>query len=155
MNISPTDLRISTHTATCNVNNIINLQVVSKYLEINDKIKYIEYGKNIRKGINKKIQSKKAKERKRLFFNQITIIIEPKPNRLNNIKLFNNGSVSMTGLKNFDEGEISINILLNAIKNLKGVYYTDLNDDIIRVLEEQSNKIECKFCLRIKKITFN
>ena len=109
MNISPTDLRISTHTATCNINTIVNLQIISKYLEIDDKIKYIEHGKT-QKGENMKILSKKAKEKKRVFFNQITIIVEPRKDRLNNIKLFNNGAVSMTGLKNFDEGEKSIKI---------------------------------------------
>ena len=146
MNISPTDLRISTHTATCNINSIINLQIVSKYLNINDKIKYIEHGK-IRKGENMKVQSKKAKERKRVFFNQITIIVEPKPGRLNNVKLFNNGAVSMTGLKNFDEGKISINILLDAIKTLSGVYYYSLPDLFILKFEKQNvNNIECKFC---------
>ena len=145
MNICPTDLRISTHTATCNVNSIIILSIVSKYLTINDKIKYIEHG-NIRKGVNMKVQSKKAKERKRVFFNQITIIVEPLPGRLNNIKLFNNGAVSMTGLKSFDEGKISITILLDAIKNLKGVYYPSLSIKQLQILEDQDCTPECKFC---------
>ena len=78
MNISPTDLRISTHTATCNINTLINLQIVAKYLKINDQIKYVEYGDSIIKGENMKIQSKKAKAKKRVFFNQITIIVQPK-----------------------------------------------------------------------------
>ena len=49
----PTNLRISTHTATCNINSTINLQLVAKYLEISDKIVYLEYG-DIQKGINPK-----------------------------------------------------------------------------------------------------
>ena len=153
MNISPTDLRISTHTATCNINTLINLQIVAKYLEINDQIKYIECG-NIIKGENMKIQSKKAKAKKRVFFNQITIIVQPKKDRLNNIKLFNNGSVSMTGLKEFDEGQISINILLNSIKHLEGIFYYKLNGLQISNLEEQPNKgIECYFCN--KNVSYN
>ena len=153
MNISPTDLRISTHTATCNINSYINLSIISKYLQIDDKIKYIEHGDSIKKGENMKVQSKKAKDKKRVFFNQITLIVEPKPDRLNNVKLFNNGSVSMTGLKNFDEGEISINIILNHIKNLKGVFFKKINDPSQQQLqcqsynEEECNEgIECKFC---------
>ena len=153
MNISPTDLRISTHTATCNINTLINLQIVAKYLKINDQIKYIECG-NIIKGENMKIQSKKAKAKKRVFFNQITIIVQPKKDRLNNIKLFNNGSVSMTGLKEFDEGQISINILLNSIKHLEGIFYYKLNGLQISNLEEQPNKgIECSFCN--KNVSYN
>jgi len=150
MNISPTDLRISTHTATCNINSIINLQIVSKYLSIDDKIKYIEYGDSINKGENHKVQSKKAKAKKRVFFNQITIIVQPKPDRLNNIKLFNNGSVSMTGLKKFDEGEISMNIILNKIKNLKGVYFKKLSEIHLEKLKEtHPSGIECNFCNKI------
>ena len=150
MNISPTDLRISTHTATCNINSYINLSIVSKYLDINDKIKYIEHGDSVKKGVNMKVQSKKAKAKKRVFFNQITIIIEPKPGRLNNVKLFNNGAVSMTGLKNLDEGEISINILLDHIKHLKGVYFYKLIGKQLEKLEDDGHtSIECKFCNKI------
>ena len=149
MNISPTDLRISTHTATCNINSFISLNLISKYLEIDDKIKYIEHGKTT-KGENMKIQSKKAKEKKRVFFNQITIIVEPKKNRLNNVKLFNNGAVSMTGLKSFDEGQISINLLLDRIKNIKGVYFNDLCEAKIEKMSNDNKlDIECKFCNKI------
>jgi TATA-box binding protein (TBP) (component of TFIID and TFIIIB) len=147
MNISPTDLRISTHTATCNINSIINLHIVAKYLNIDDKIKYIEYGDSIKKGENKKVQSKKAKEKKRVFFNQITIIVQPKPDRLNNVKLFNNGAVSMTGLKHFDEGETSINIILDKIKHLKGVYFKKINDlQLEKIKETHHLGVECNFC---------
>ena len=146
MNISPTDLRISTHTATCNINSFISLNLISKYLEIDDKIKYIEHGKT-NKGENMKIQSKKAKEKKRVFFNQITIIVEPKKDRLNNVKLFNNGAVSMTGLKSFDEGQISINLLLDRIKHIKGVYFNDLTEEKIEKMSNDNNlDIECAFC---------
>ena len=149
MNISPTDLRISTHTATCNINTIVNLQIISKYLEIDDKIKYIEHGKT-QKGENMKILSKKAKEKKRVFFNQITIIVEPRKDRLNNIKLFNNGAVSMTGLKNFDEGQISINLLLDRIKHIKGVYFSDLSEEKIEKMSNDNKfDIECKFCNKV------
>jgi TATA-box binding protein (TBP) (component of TFIID and TFIIIB) len=147
MNISPTDLRISTHTATCNINTHVNLQVVSKYLEINEQIKYVEYGDTIKKGENKKVQSKKAKAKKRVFFNQITIIIEPTKGRLNNVKLFNNGAVSMTGLKQLDEGEKSINILLTNIRDIEGISYYNLSNlELEKLKTTHSNGIECKFC---------
>jgi TATA-box binding protein (TBP) (component of TFIID and TFIIIB) len=146
MNISPTDLRISTHTATCNINSFISLELIAKYLEINDKIKYIEHGKTT-KGENMKIQSKKAKEKKRVFFNQITVIVEPRKDRLNNVKLFNNGAVSMTGLKNFDEGQISINLILDRIKHIKGVYFSDLTEvKIEKMSNDNKLDIECKYC---------
>jgi TATA-box binding protein (TBP) (component of TFIID and TFIIIB) len=148
MNISPTDLRISTHTATCNINSFINLNIISKYLKIDDKIKYIEHGKTT-KGENMKIQSKKAKEKKRVFFNQITIIVEPKKDRRNNVKLFNNGAVSMTGLKSFDEGQISINLLIERIKHLKGVYFDDLSEEKIEKMSNDKLNMECTFCNKL------
>lgn len=144
MNISPTNLRISTHTATCNVNTCLNLHIIAKYLEINENIQYIEFGNSIKKGENRKVHSKKAKEKKRVFFNQITIIIKPKQDRYNNIKLFNNGAVSMTGLKSFDEGRLSINILLDSIKDIKGVFFKSLSNEDIE--SNSSAEINCKFC---------
>ena len=150
MNFSPTDLRISTHTATCHIDTLVNLKIIAKYLDIDDVITYIEYGDIIKKGINMKTQSKKSKEKKRVFFNQLTFIIRPKHGRLNNVKLFNNGSISMTGLKNFDEGEISIQILINKIKNISGVYYDSITDLDISNLKISQNteipKINCMNC---------
>ena len=67
MNFTPTDLRISTHTAVANINTLVNLFIISKKLEINDKIKYIEFGDKIKKGVNLKSQSKKVKEKKKYF----------------------------------------------------------------------------------------
>ena len=44
MNISPTDLRISTHTATCNINSFINLSIIAKYLDIDKESSfYVDY----------------------------------------------------------------------------------------------------------------
>ena len=61
MNICPTDLRISHHTAICSINTFLNLQILAKYLEIDDNIIYIEYGDSIKKGENMKQQSEKSK----------------------------------------------------------------------------------------------
>jgi len=144
MRFSSTDLRISTHTATCNINSSVNLSIISKYLEISDDIQYIEHGNSIKRGTNMKIHSKKAKAKKRVFFNQITFVIRQQTDRLNNVKLFNNGAISMTGLKNFDEGETSIRILLNYIKDLKGVFFKPLSDNDIESIQETSPK--CEFC---------
>jgi TATA-box binding protein (TBP) (component of TFIID and TFIIIB) len=137
----PTELRISTHTATCNINSSINVELISNKLEIGNGIVYIEHG-GIHKGNNPKNLSKKAKNKKKMFFNQITIIVEPKPNRLNNVKLFNNGAVSMTGLKEFDEGKISMNIIIELIKNITGVIFRDIDN----TKDIDSNNLYCSEC---------
>ena len=144
---TPTDLRISTSTATCNINSFINLELIYDFLSIDDNIKYIEYGSKPPKGeyIGKQ-KSLKAKKKKKLFFNQITIIVKPLDDTnyiFNNVKLFNNGAVSMTGLKK-NEGEKSIKHILDRIKNIRGVIYHDIIDTK-NIIKKSINNV-CKFC---------
>ena len=145
----PSNLRISTHTATCKITSEINLKVVADKLNIDPSIIYIEYADMVSKGVNIKTISKKAKDKKKVFYNQITIIVKPFPNRYNNIKLFNNGAVSMTGLKNFDEGEKSIKILIDKISKLKGFVFNELDNKYITskdLIIEDKSSIKCDHC---------
>ena len=146
----PHNLRISTSTATCNINSFVNLYLVYSNLQINETIIYIEFADEIPKGINPgKPKSKKASDKKKLFYNQITIIVKPYSDKsiFNNVKLFNNGAVSMTGLKK-QEGEISIQYILDKIKLIKGVIYSNsihsLNSS--NSLEGSINDQNCDFC---------
>tara|TARA_B100001057_G_C22830490_1_gene943217 strand:+ start:399 stop:1622 length:1224 start_codon:yes stop_codon:yes gene_type:complete len=132
----PSNLRISTHTATCKISSEILLPIVAEKLEIDTEIIYIEYADHVPKGVNIKQISKKAKEKKKVFYNQITVIVQPFKNRYNNVKLFNNGAVSMTGLKNFDEGEKSIKILIDKISKLKGFVFTSISDKLVKYKEQ-------------------
>ncbi len=143
----PSNLRISTHTATCKISSEILLPIVAEKLEIDKEIIYIEYADNVPKGVNIKQISKKAKEKKKVFYNQITIIVQPFKNRYNNVKLFNNGAVSMTGLKNFDEGEKSIKILIDKISKLKGFMFSNIENNIFDIPNiEDRNSIKCETC---------
>ena len=117
-NVNPSKLRISTHTATCSLSTNVNLRLVAENLEIDDKIKYIEYANNPPKGINPKQISLKKQNKKKVFYNQITIVVQPSIGFLNNVKIFNNGSISMTGLKHLDQGKKSAEIILEYL-NLK------------------------------------
>ena len=96
--ILPENLRISTRTATSKFSHKLDLKTIYSKLEIDEHIRYIEYGTEPIKGEpRKQISAKKAKKKK-VFFNQITVLV--KYNYIyNNIKLFNNGSISMTGVK--------------------------------------------------------
>jgi len=144
-------LRVSTHTATCNLNTEINLRLISKYLKISKEITYIEYGDDVPRGVNIKQISQKAKDKKKVFYNQITFIVQPALNRTNNVKLFNNGAISMTGLKEFDEGEKSVNIILQNIINIKGCVYGPIKKDVLLLkyslnLQDKIPPIECHIC---------
>ena len=98
----------------------VDLEKLAKNLEIDTYIKYIEYKKNdisYIKGVNHNNSSKKN-NKKGKFYNQVTILVEPELGFRNNIKIFNNGSVSMTGIKKIENGKSSINIILERIKNI-------------------------------------
>ena len=65
--------------------------------------------------LKKKNKSKKKKEKN--FYNQVTLIIKPhKDIRPQNIKLFRNSSISMTGGKNKNDGLCAVVALLYEIK---------------------------------------
>ena len=143
----PSNLRISTHTATCKIDSEILLPIVAEKLAIDKEIIYIEYADKVPKGVNIKQISKKAKEKKKVFYNQITIIVQPFKNRYNNVKLFNNGAVSMTGLKNFDEGEKSIKILIDKISKLKGFMFSSIENNVFELPSiEDKSAIKCESC---------
>ena len=145
----PTPLRISTLTGTCSISSDINLLVIAQYLELNKYITYINYGDIISKGVNITPKSNKKKKKKKVFYNQITIIVKQKSNRYNNIKLFANGAVSMTGLQSLDEGKFSINIILDAIRDLKGKVLYNISDDYYNQnikTGEDDVKIKCSSC---------
>lgn len=126
-NCAPSPLRITTHTIKSGINAAdnpdksfkIDLVKFAQHLGIDDEIRYIEY-KNEDiihvKGINPKSQSKKP-SKKGKFYNSLTIITQPESGFFNNIKLFRNGSISGTGIKKIENGEISVNIILDRIKN--------------------------------------
>ena len=134
-NCNPSPLRITTHTIKSGINAAenpdksfkIDLVKFAQNLEIDNEIKYIEY-KNEDiihvKGINPKNQSKKP-SKKGKFYNSLTIITQPEAGFYNNIKLFRNGSISGTGIKKIENGEISVEIILNRIKRF--------NDEIVSI----------------------
>ena len=69
--------------------------------------------------------------------------MQPTPIRTNNVKLFNSWGYIYDGLKEFDEGEKSVNIILKNILDIKGVIYTPINknDLLIKYKLSQEDKI--------------
>lgn len=108
---SPTGLRISTMTAISSISTSVNLYILSKYIKMEnitsisdiDKIEngivYSIYGNKVKRGINP--NSKKNK--KKLFFNQVTFIIKLNKDKYINLKIFVNGNIQITGLKLFED----------------------------------------------------
>ena len=129
MSVIPDGLRISTLTAISKLSQDIDLQELYDKLEINDKVKYIEFKDNPHKGFSIKLLKKKRKKTvRKMFFNQATIHIHGE--KLVNVKIFNNGNVQMTGLKSEEMGKNIIKILSDELidkqicnKELKREYF--------------------------------
>ncbi len=162
-----TDYRISTITATGGINTEINLKLLFDSANIINKnenkngIIYLEYGKNkfesISKGENtkKKVKSRKIKEIKR-FDNQATAIIKVYDNQLYyvNMKIFKNGNIQMTGIKNITDGIICVNFIIEFIKNnytQENMIVTNINDITLTNYKIQLINSDFKINLEIKR----
>lgn len=123
--------KISTITMSMQIPNCnLNLINIGKYLEIDEHILGIKYnyGKSsILKGkystsIYKKSKVKNQnKINQKLFYNQVSIIVSldpPNDSKVVNVKLFGNGSLHMTGIKDTSEGKQVMLVLYNKLLNL-------------------------------------
>ena len=131
----PTKYRISTMTMITSFNCNINLEVVSRYFKLDDKIISMVYG-------DKPVKSINIKKNNRPFFNQATIIVKLNPLKKINIKIFSNGKIQMTGVKKKTDGEIALNIIIDKLKETNGLVPVKnlLDSQLIKYFLEVSNK---------------
>jgi TATA-box binding protein (TBP) (component of TFIID and TFIIIB) len=130
MEVNPV-LRVSTMTYISNLNTEIDLKRLFDVVDIDEDLKYIEYGALNQKGAKSSKSSNSRKTQKKFFYNQITAhIFEGK---IVNVKIFNNGKIQMTGIKNEEQGINTLNKVVSKIKKLdKEVLETILtNQDLI------------------------
>ena len=161
------EYRISTITAIAKINSLINLEELYRVIKIDDKqnlyydndddndqlvsknilnnISFIEYGKtkdvSNSKGINPKQEKqnryKKKKKKMKRFDNQLTLIVNIN-NNIINMKIFKNGRIQMTGLKDIDNGPKAIEIIMKIIKDLSLIK----NSNITSLLQDNDESIE-------------
>jgi|TARA_B110000285_G_scaffold79049_1_gene91115 TATA-box binding protein (TBP) (component of TFIID and TFIIIB) len=114
------NLHISAMVQIGKLNTKIELAKLAEVLETNDNILYIEHGSHVSKGINNKKFSKKKAESRKYFYNQVTIHIfnSLKVNNRVNVKVFNNGTVQMTGINSDQIGKTTIQILVEEFNQL-------------------------------------
>lgn len=121
-------------TITCNENlgeNLnINLEILFNEFRINSNFIWIEILKENYenfKGINPKKNKKKNKKNKKCRFdNQITVIYYFNDKYKPNIKIFKNGNVQITGIKNTDDTSIIMSKITEEIK-----YIYNINNDVL------------------------
>jgi TATA-box binding protein (TBP) (component of TFIID and TFIIIB) len=117
-------LRLSTITATSKFSDIIDLDKLYLNTDIDDTYKFLEYGEKYKGDIDKKNLKKRDKGTKKFFYNQITFHLFKKFDNISkkvNIKLFNNGSIQMTGIKSESHGKNIVNLLFNKIKDINKI----------------------------------
>lgn len=132
--------RISTITITGSVNCLINLKELYDNIEIDSfrKIIYVEHGDN---KYNQNCKGEKKRKNKtntqsvKRFDNQLTMIYKFN-GYVFNIKLFKNGNVQMTGVKDITEGEKMIDELIEFIKNIN----LRSNNEIVSI--EEISKVQ-------------
>lgn len=139
--------RVSTITVTGGINSEINLENLFEGIRSNkmlDSILYIEHGEKKHFNENyKEITKKQTRRRKnsnvdehkktikKRFDNQLTMVFTEAENKYN-AKLFKNGNVQITGVKDIDKGRHAIDFIIQATRHAHE-YNNNVIDDINRV----------------------
>jgi len=118
MNLIPYNLTISTMSLTCHLGTLLNTYNIYKYMVLEkDYIVGIKSGFGIKflpdvKNNFKSITKNSSKN----FFNQMTVIMNITEDKYLNIKLFQNGSLQITGCKKLEDANIILNKLIYKLK---------------------------------------
>jgi TATA-box binding protein (TBP) (component of TFIID and TFIIIB) len=141
-----TEIKIST--AVCNVTTFskIDVENVFKHINVDNKIILGAKWNDNYKGV------KYEKSKTGCVFNQVTIPIFIKDeNKEVNLKVFSNGNLQVTGIKNIQQAKLGVEIFMDKIKNLQGKNAIDIiyKDNIAY------NKDEYEFFIKKPKDRFN
>jgi TATA-box binding protein (TBP) (component of TFIID and TFIIIB) len=125
----PDDVIISTMTITCKADTEFIVENIGKYIDLNhSSIITVKYGRDVNRTlVPKKITNQKKKKIKKHFYNQVTIKVKTKKDKIINIKLFINGSIQMTGCKSIEGAYEALDKLFRELRIEKGILNHSLN----------------------------
>lgn len=143
--------RISTITCNANIgiNTNINLNVLFDNISIKEEcfdnkegivwIQFMKEGEDVSRGTypKKRRKSKKDKVKKNRFDNQVTIIYMFNDKYIPNVKIFKNGNIQLTGIKDVKHTEIIVNYIIENIKHI----YKNVTKEIVSA-DTDVNKLE-------------
>lgn len=151
----PTPFRISTITTTASVGAELNLQVLYDNLDVKREcestgITYVEYGNRkqdtVYKGFAKKflINRRRQKPAKR-FDNQLTIAYKLSDDTVVNIKVFRNGKIQMTGIKEVEQGQVMVERVVSVVRDI----YESKSSEVLSSPDELEKLVarDYKVCL--------
>ena len=134
--------RISTITCNANIGNNINInlgilfdniKVIENIIEGGVKgivwVQFMKNGADASKGVypKKRRKSKKNTMKKNRFDNQVTIIYKFSDKYIPNVKIFKNGNIQLTGIKDVNDTEHIVNHIINDISTI----YHNIDKNII------------------------
>lgn len=156
----PDELRISTMTITCNLNTLINIQNVAKYIDLSfGNIVCVQTDDIVRTLIKlkKRNNKKKKNNKKKNFYNQASLKIDIGDKRRVDTKVFKNGALQMTGCKSIEDLIKTLNILCSELQKKKAIYDRKLGKivPIPFVTNPQSVYIEYVYNFKIRMINSN
>jgi len=152
--------RISTITCNANIGNNININLGLLFDNINiienisegiDKgvvwVQFMKDGTDVSKGVypKKRRKSKKNTMKKNRFDNQVTVIYKFNDKYIPNVKIFKNGNIQLTGIKDIKDTEHIVNHIINDItliyNNIDKNIIVNVEPDYILDLKYQNFKI--------------
>lgn len=155
----PDDVTISTMTITCKIDTDFIVENIGKYIDLNHaNIITVKYGCNINRTlVPKKLSDQKKKKPKKFFYNQVTLKVKTKKDKVINIKLFINGSIQMTGCKSIDGAYEALEKLFECLRVEKGVinYAKNKIEDKMFVTKRENIDIEKITDFKIAMINSN
>lgn len=119
-------LKLVTMTVKANLNQYINLDVIARYMKLDDQILSIKY-RDIKRGVSKKKHKHKQEKEydSKRFKNQCTFDIDI-GDKVVNAKLFNNGKMVNVGCKEASHALCTIQILRDKIIGMDGFVTYDI-----------------------------
>lgn len=173
INNLPDGIKISTISAVCKLGSNLHLDNIFKYLPLNSKdvLTVKRNNQNYRslitiKEIKRRSKTEQEKKKTTSFQNSLSIVIRKNHHSVSkdeldlegkiNFKLFNNGSVQMSGCKDL----IGLNSAMNKLVQIfrKGIYYNENgvnkkldfaeNPDNIDISDFRTSMINCNYRIR-------
>jgi len=152
--------RISTITCNANIGNDININLGLLFDNINiienisegiEKgvvwVQFMKNGADVSNGVyhKKRRKSKKNTMKKNRFDNQVTVIYKFNDKYIPNVKIFKNGNIQLTGIKDIKDTEHIVNHIINDItliyNNIDKNIIVNVEPDYILDLKYQNFKI--------------
>ena len=128
-----------------------NINVIDNIIEGTEKgivwVQFMKNGTDVSKGVypKKRRKSKKNTMKKNRFDNQVTVIYKFNDKYIPNVKIFKNGNIQLTGIKDIKDTEHIVNHIINDItliyNNIDKNIIVNVEPDYILDLKYQNFKI--------------